>query len=169
MTHDVGDPSFEEINLGTLDYYYVQGPPNSPFWKDHSLSAGKNAAYTSNLAVNLEPAIPDPHSGDQAIDGEGAYNYQVLNDIFVAGRTYTYTAYIQGWEGNTSDINDRFWMYLFAGVGPTGDDAPGDAGQSGTMDGSAIIRATWHQSGTIDGLFKTGTGAHSFLPFSGFN
>ena len=99
LTHDVGDPSFEEINLGTLDYYYVQGPPNSPFWKDHSLSAGKNAAYTSNLAVNLEPAIPDPHSGDQAIDGEGAYNYQVLNDIFVAGRTYTYTAYIPGLGG----------------------------------------------------------------------
>jgi hypothetical protein len=169
LTHDVGDPSFEEINLGTLDYYYLQGPPNSPFWKDHSKSTGKNAVYTLNQAVNIDPDLPDPLSGNQAIDGEGAYNYQVLTDTFVSGHTYTFTAHIQGWEGNTSDANDRFWMYLFGGVGPTGDDAPGDAGQSGTMDGSSIIRATWHQTGTIDGVFKTGTGQHSFLPFTGFN
>jgi hypothetical protein len=169
LTHDVGDPSFEEINLGALDYYYVQGPPNSPFWKDHSNSTGKNAVYTLNAATNFEPALPDPHTGTQAIDGEGAYNYQVLADTFVAGRTYTFAAQIQGWDGNTSDANDRFWMYLFGGVGPTGDDAPGDVGQSGTMDGSSMIRATWHQTGIIDGVFKTGTGEHSFLPFSGFN
>jgi hypothetical protein len=65
-------------------------------------------------------------------------------------------------------------MYLFGGVDgndadPDLDEAPGDEGAGGTMDGSSIIRATWHQNGTIDGLFKTGTGAHSFLPFTGFN
>jgi hypothetical protein len=60
-------------------------------------------------------------------------------------------------------------MYLFGGVGAMGDEAPGDAGQSGTLDGSSILRATWHQTGEIDGILKTGTGDHSFLPFSGFN
>lgn len=169
LTHEVGDPSFEAINLGTLDYYYFQGPPNSPFWKDHSRSVGKNAAYTLNAATNFVSEIPDPRSGNHAIDGEGAYNYQVLTDTFVTGRTYAFTAYIQGWLGNASDANDRFWMYLFGGVGANNDEAPGDAGQAGTMDGSSILRATWHQTGTIDGVFKTGAGDHSFLPFNGFN
>lgn len=169
LNHSVGDPSFEEINLGTLDYYYFIGPPNSPFWRDHAKSTGINAVYSLNAATVFEPRLPDPRSGNQAIDGEGAYNYQVLTDTFVAGRTYTFSAYIQGWEGGTADIGDRFWMYLFAGVGPTGDDAPGDIGQAGTMDGSSILRATWHQNATIDGILKNGTGAHSFLPYSGFN
>jgi hypothetical protein len=174
VTHDVGDPSFEEIALGTLDYYYFQGPPNSPFWKDHSFSSGKNDAYNATIATDIQN-IPDPRTGTQAVDGEGAYNYQVLSDTFVADRTYTFSAYIQGYEGVTDDALDRFWMYLFAGVDGTldadtdPDEAPGDEGAPGTMDGSSIIRAAWHQNGTIDGLLKTGTGAHSFLPFAGFN
>jgi hypothetical protein len=174
--HSVGDPSFEQVALGALDYYYFTGPPNSPFWKDHRNSTGKNAAYTSNYATAISPNTPDPHTGNQAVDGEGAYNYQVLNDTFVAGRTYTFTAWTQGWGNNTSDSQDRFWLYLFAGAGASGDVAPGDylAGNAGptapgNMDGSAIIRAAWHSNGTIDSLGKTGTGAHSFLPFSGFN
>ncbi len=176
VTHDVGDPSFEEINLGAVDYYYFQGPPNSPFWKDHKGSSGKNDAYNANIATVTVPEIPDPHTGNQAVDGEGAYNYQVLADTFVAGRTYTFTAYTQAWLGNTSDSNDRFWLYLFGGLGDAGDVAPGDyltgnAGPAapGNMDNNSILRAAWHQDGTIDNLLKTGAGAHSFLPFSGFN
>ena len=176
IVHDVGDPSFEQINLGVIDYYYVQGPPNSPFWKDHSKSTGKNAVYDSFYALNFEPDLPDPRTGDHAIDGEGAYNYQVLDDVFVAGRTYTYTMYTQGWEASTdsSDINDRLWLYLFAGVDGNDadtdlDDAPGDEGAPGTMDGNAILRATWHQDGIIDNIAGSGTGEHSFLPFTGFS
>jgi hypothetical protein len=174
LVHNVGDPSFELIGLGAGEYYFHQGPPNSPFWKDHSFSSGKNRAYNTAWATVTSPNTPDPHTGSQAVDGEGAYNYQVLDDVFVAGRTYTYTAYTQGWGNNTSDSNDRFWLYLFAGVDGNDadsdpDDAPGDEAAAGSLDGSALVRAAWHQNGTIDSLGKTGTGAHSFLPFSGFN
>jgi hypothetical protein len=175
VIHTVGDPSFEQIGLGVLDYYYFQGPTNSPFWKDHRNSTGKNAAYNTNYATVTSPNTPDPHTGNQAVDGEGAYNYQVLNDTFVAGRTYTFTAWTQGWGNATADSSDRFWLYLFAGAGATQDLAPGDfvsgnAGPTvpGNMDGNAIIRAAWHSNGAIDSLGKTGTGAHSFLPFTGF-
>lgn len=168
LTHAVGDPSFEQVALGALDYYYFTGPPNSPFWKDHPNSSGKNAAYNTNFATVTSLNTPDPHSGSQAVDGEGAYNYQVLPDTFVAGRTYTFTAWTQGWGNNTSDSQDRFWLYLFAGGGAGGDLAPGD-GAAGNMDNNSILRAAWHSSGTIDSILKTGGGAHSFLPFSGFN
>ena len=168
VNHTVGDPSFEQIGLGAGEYYFFQGPPNSPFWKDHPNSSGKNRAYNTTWATTTSPNTPDPHTGSQAVDGEGAYNYQVLPDTFVAGRTYTYTAWTQGWGNNASDANDRFWLYLFAGAGGSGDLAPGD-GVGGTMDGSSLLRAAWHQSGAIDSVAGTGGGAHSFLPFSGFN
>src|SRR5262245_19432112 len=152
--HTVGDPSFEQIALTATDYYYFQGPTNSPFWKDHRNSTGKNAAYNTNYATVTSPNTPDPHTGNQAVDGEGAYNYQVLTDTIVAGTTYTFTAWTQGWGGNTADSSDRFWMYLFAGAGATQDLAPGDfvsgnAGPTvpGNMDGNAILRAAWHSSG----------------------
>lgn len=172
--HFVGDPGFEGISLGAADYYFFQGPPNSPFWKDHDNSTGKNRAYNTFWGFSTSPDTPDPHGGNQAVDGEGAYNYQVLDDVFVAGRTYTYTMYTQGWGNNASDANDRLWLYLFAGVDGNDadtdpDDAPGDEGAGGSMDGSSLLRAAWHQSGVIDSIAGTGAGAHSFLPFSGFN
>jgi PEP-CTERM motif len=176
LDHTVGDPSFEQIGLGAGEYYFFQGPPNSPFWKDHRNSTGKNRAYNTTWATVTSPNTPDPHTGNQAVDGEGAYNWQVLPDTFVADRKYTYTAWVQGYGGNTNDALDRAWLYLFAGAGPNGDIAPGDylVGNAGTtapgnMDGSSLIRAAWHSTGTIDGIFGTGAGAHSFLPFSGFN
>jgi hypothetical protein len=46
--------------------------------------------------------------------------------------------------------------------------APGD-GAPGNMDNNSILRANWHQNGSINNVLKTGTGAHSFLPFTGFN
>jgi hypothetical protein len=162
VDHAVGDPSFEQIGLGALDYYYFTGPPNSPFWRRKS-GGSINAAYNTNYATVTSPNTPDPRTGNQAVDGEGAYDYQVLNDVFVAGRTYTYTAYTQGWGNNVSDSSDRFWMYLFAGTGVDGGSPPG------SLDGGSLIRAAWHSNGVIDNVFKTGAGAHEFLPFTGFN
>jgi hypothetical protein len=165
VTHAVGDPSFEEIGLGTLDYYYFQGPPNSPFWKKKVPgSAGNNAVYNSNFSTVTFPNAPDPRTGNQAIDGEGAYNYQILDETFVAGRTYTYTAYTQGWLGNTADNLDRFWMYFFAGTGGEGGDPPAN------MDDDSLVRVTFHQDGTLNAgdPVGDGTGAKGVLPFSGF-
>jgi hypothetical protein len=172
--HSVGDPGFEGIGLGAGDYYFFQGPPNSPFWKDHANSSGKNRAYNTFWGFSTSPDTPDPHGGNQAVDGEGAYNYQVLDDVFVEGRTYTYSMYTQGWGNNASDANDRLWLYLFAGVDGNDadadlDDAPGDEGAGGNMDGSSIKRAAWHQNGVIDSVGGVGTGAFGALPFSGFN
>ncbi len=166
VNHAVGDPSFEEIGLGELDYYYFQGPPNSPFWtKKGPGSVGNNAAYNLNYATETSPNTPDPRTGDQAVDGEGAYNFQVLTDTFVAGRTYTYTAYTQGWLGNTSDANDRFWMYFFGGTGGDGGSPPAD------LDNDSLVRVTFHQDGTLNpgDPVGDGTGAKGVLPFSGFN
>lgn len=174
LVHDVGDPSFEEIGLGTADFYYFQGPPNSPFWNDHSGSTGKNRAYDTFYGTSTFPEFSDPRTGNQAVDGEGAYNYQVLEDTFVAGRTYAFTMYTQGHADASTDDNDRLWLYLFAGVDGTvdedtdEDEAPGDEGAAGTMDGSSIFRATFHQDGTIDGIAGVGTGTQGFLPFTGF-
>ena len=117
QVHNVGDPSFEQIGLGTLHYYYFQGPPNSPFWKKGAGSTGNNAAYDTLYGTTVQPDAPDPRTGNQAVDGEGAYDYQILPDTFVAGRTYTYTTWIQGWANSDADVQDRFWMYLFAGAG----------------------------------------------------
>lgn len=164
--HAVGDPGFEQIGLGVLDYYYFQGPPNSPFWKKKVAgSAGNNAVYNVNFATVTSLNTPDPHTGNQAVDGEGAYNYQVTTDTFVAGRTYTYTAYTQGSFGNTSDALDRFWMYFFAGTGADGGDPPAD------MDNDSLVRVTFHQDGTLGpgDPVGDGTGTKSVLPFSGFN
>lgn len=174
INHNVGDPGFEDIALGVLDYYYFSGPPNSPVWRYHENSSGPNAAYNSFYATTTSPNTPDPHGGNQAVDGEGGYSYQVLDDVFVAGRTYTYSMYTQGWGDAAFDNQDRLWLYLFAGVDGNDadsdpDDAPGDEGAAGNMDGSSIIRAAWHQDGTIDSVGGVGTGAVSMLPFSGFN
>jgi dockerin type I repeat protein/PEP-CTERM motif-containing protein len=163
--HNVGDPGFEQIALGTIHYYYFQGPPNSPFWKKGALSTGNNAVYDFDYATQVEPDLPDPHSGNQAVDGEGAYNYQILSDTFVAGRTYTYTAWTQGWANNTSDANDRFWMYFFAGTGASFDQPVA------SYDNNSLVRVTFHQDGTLNAgdPHGVGTGTKGVLPFTGFN
>jgi hypothetical protein len=162
LDHAVGDPSFEEVALGTLDYYYFQGPPNSPFWKKGAGSTGINAAYNLAYAAAITPDVPDPRTGNQAVDGEGAYNYQILADTFVAGRTYTYNMYTQGHANATSDAQDRLWLYLFAANGDT---------PVASFDNQSLVRVTFHQDGTLNSgdPVGVGTGAKGVLPFSGFN
>lgn len=164
--HDVPDASFEEIGLGELDYYYFQGPPNSPFWTKGANSAGNNAVYNTLYATDSEPSVPDPRTGDQAVDGEGAYNFQILEDTFVAGRTYTYSMYTQGHDvEDTNQVNFRLWLYFFVGIGAEGDQPVS------SFDNDSLVRVTFHQDGTLlaNDPNGVGSGAKGVLPFTGFN
>ena len=107
MEHALGDASFDDTPVDAgLGYSYFNGLPDSAWSSDGSW--WYNGSY--------DPARrPTPRTGEQAIHGIGTYAWQELTDPFVAGHTYTLSAYVAG-DSDSVDRTDQAWLYIYDGT-----------------------------------------------------
>lgn len=123
----LGDPGFDDYDVAGLSshagYAYSDDyRPTSAWVDDLDHSSGgyyeddgnSNWLYTAAYGSDFRAT---PRSGTQAMHGLGYYSAQVVNDVFEAGKTYTFSLWAQG-DDDASDSSSRVWMYLFNGSEP---------------------------------------------------
>ena len=113
ISHFVGDASFDDNPVpAAANYAYWIGPPDT-LWESDG-----NWWYNSSYDLGRRPDCidacrPIPRTGNQALHGIAAYNWQGLSDTFVAGNTYTLSLYAAGDSDAGITNSDRIWMYMY--------------------------------------------------------
>jgi hypothetical protein len=122
------DPSFEDYDVAALSadggYAYSDEyrptsawvddpgfaiPPSTYYAEDDGNS---NWLYTAAYGSGFRPT---PRTGNQAMHGIGYYSGQVVDAVFEAGMTYTFSLWAQG-DNDASDSSSRVWLYFYDGT-----------------------------------------------------
>lgn len=128
----LGDPSFEAYSVPSRGYAYAADPlgayrPTSAWVDDLDSPPGYtqddgvsnwiyNATYAEATTFTKRPA---PRTGVQAMHGLFNYSAQETAAVFEAGKTYTFSMYLQNDE-LLNETNGAF-LYIFDGTVPFSD------------------------------------------------
>jgi hypothetical protein len=123
----LGDAGFEAFAVPSYGYAYSNIYRPTSAWIDDQDNPSEgwnqddgdsNWLYSDVYGETTGPSIrPAPRSGVQAMHGLNNYSTQEVASVFEAGKTYTFSVYVQGDE-NPVFHDDHAWLYIFNGGQP---------------------------------------------------
>lgn len=123
----LGDAGFETYLVPSYGYAYsnIYRPDSAWIDDQDNPSEGRNQddgdsnwLYNNAYGESAPPSIrPTPRTGAQAMHGLNNYSTQEVASVFEAGKTYTFSIYVQGDE-NPVFHDDHAWLYIYNGGQP---------------------------------------------------